>query len=639
MKRSILISTLITLVVLPVVVITQAPAYVEGLDISLEEGEVTLKWKEQPNMDIASYRIYYSFESILENDGLYDDVIETGSGDNEHKFPPPDGYDELYFAVIGVNEAGEDIDKFVEEISLQIDGGSGIPDDDAVDDDESFLEDDDEADDDDDLPFGDDDDDEALPGIDESFLGDDDDASDDDFPADDDESFGDDDLGFEEDDDFADDDDLGDDDDDLGDDDDDFADDDDDLGDNDDDDDFADDDDDDFDEDDDFADDDDDGDFADEDLGDGDFEDDLMGDDEDLLSIEDIGGSDDVLAAEIDDDVFMVQDETLSIPSKSEPVQNEMIDIPAVMAQEPELPAQPAQPLLPPPPPLPTSLSLLSAEAIAPNQVQLLFSAAILVEPTRASEAFSIVDSGGNPLPILQIAIEDKQATVNTQEQVAGTVYEFRVSEPAYSPQGIPLDQIARRAFFNGHLNARGQTQVAGVKEQYTTQGPFQGVANLKLEQMPDGNGTFAVKTSWDVIGDQSELANYIVSQSRDGGMTFGEPQSLQANINGIEIPNVNPGPFGLMLSYVKKDGQAYMGKFQSINVGGVGISSMPTMAPVAQPVVKQTVPPVTASVKPLDHQPNALNNTGPGAFAAAVVVFGGVTGWMASRKRKLAIQ
>ena len=606
MKRSILISALITLVVLPVVVITQAPAYVEGLDISLDEGEITLKWKEQPNMNIASYRIYYSFESILENDGLYDDVIETGSGENEHKFPPPEGYDEIYFAVIGVNKAGEDIDKFVEEISLQIDGGSGMPDDEEEDenDDESFLEDEEEDEDDDDLPFGDDDDDEDLPGIDESFLGDDDDLADDD----------DDDLFLDEDDDFADDDDDFDEGDlPFGDDDDEFA-----------------------DEDDDFADDDDhdlaDDDFADEDLGGGDFEDDLMGGDEELLAIEDLGGSNDVLEAEIDDDVLMVQDETLSIPSKNKSVQNEMIDIPAVMTQEPELPARP---LLPPPPPLPTSVSLLSAEAIAPNQVQLLFSAAILVEPTRASEAFSIVDSSGNPLHILQIAIQDKQATVNTQEQVAGTVYEFRISEPAYSPEGIPLDQIARRAFFNGHMNARGQTQVAGVD----TQGPFQGVANLKLEQMPDGNGTFNVKVSWDVIGDQSELANYIVSQSRDGGMTFGDPQSLQANISGIEIPYVDPGPFGLLLSYVKKDGQAYMGKFQSINVGGVGISSMPTMAPVAQPIVKQTVPPVTASVKPLDHQPNALNNTGPGTFAAAVVVFGGVAGWMASRKRKLAIQ
>ena len=43
MRRTFLISALITLVVLPFVVITQAPAYVEGLDISLEEGEITLK--------------------------------------------------------------------------------------------------------------------------------------------------------------------------------------------------------------------------------------------------------------------------------------------------------------------------------------------------------------------------------------------------------------------------------------------------------------------------------------------------------------------------------------------------------------------------------------------------------------------
>ncbi|MDP6575848.1 MAG: hypothetical protein QF755_05155 [Candidatus Peribacteraceae bacterium] len=630
MKRTFLISALITLVILPIVVITQAPAYVEGLDISLEEGEITLQWKEQPNMDIASYRIYYSFESILENDGLYDDVIETQSDENEHKFPPPDGYDELYFAVIGVNEAGEDIDKFVEEISIQIDDDGGLPDDDDMDDDdEDFLEDDD-LDDDFDEDFSDDDDD--LSEDDESFLEDDD--FDDDLPVDDDDDLEDDDLVFEEDDDFADDDDFPEDDlldeDDLpfGDDDledDDFADDDD----------LADDDDDlddDFDED--FADDDDDLEddlFVDEDLPDGDMEDDLMGGDEDLLPVDE---NFDVEA----EDILMVQDEILSIPGSYQPYVNEIVNIPTTV--QAAQPPAPTQPLLPPPPSLPASVSLLSAEAISPTQVQLLFSAAILVEPTRAPEAFSIVDSSGNPLHILQLAIQDEQATINTQEQVAGTVYELRVSEPAYSPQGIPLDQIARRAFFNGHLQGRGRTQVAGTV-QVVAQEPFQGISNLKLEQTPEGNGVFIIKASWDVIGSQIDLAHYVVNQSRDGGMTFGESQNLQANINGIEIPSVEPGPFGLMLSYVKKDGQAFMGKFQSINVGGVGISSMPSMAPIAQPGTQQpTPPPVAATVQaaqPLAHQPSALNNTGPGAFAAAVIVFGGVAGWMASRKRKMA--
>jgi len=55
-----------------------------------------VEWSEQPEEEVAYYRVYYSFESILENGGLYDDFEQTDGTENEYVIKNPPDFDVLF---------------------------------------------------------------------------------------------------------------------------------------------------------------------------------------------------------------------------------------------------------------------------------------------------------------------------------------------------------------------------------------------------------------------------------------------------------------------------------------------------------------------------------------------------------------
>jgi len=522
------------------------PSYVVGLQAEYQNGKINLSWAPQPGENIANYYIYYSFESILGNEGLFDDFLTTPDAQNSFEFTPPIGYDTLYFAVAAVNPTGEEGDLLTEEIMVNVgDGGSGF-------DDSGFP------------PFFDDPsifDDPAEPTVN------DDAGMFPDFPS----FFGDNDDEF--------------------------------------------------------------------------FDDEFFGDNTPEVD-------DDFPQFPFEDDFFPPTDlpgtENPPLPSF-----DPTMTLPGEPTPPPPTTTAPPAPVIPPEPPAPTTLALLEAKATSPTEVVLEFSAPITVDPQRAPEAFSIKDAGGKPLALLQMYIEGPRATVTTVTQERGKVYEFIVSDPAYNPDGLPIDPTAYKAFFSGHKDGKAPSAPINTvaPPPATNVGPLQGVRNFKISSQPQGDGLYALALSWDVVGNRSEIANYVFYQTRDGGVTFSEPQMADANISGVNIPNNQPGVLGIAMSILRTDGQSFMAAQESINIGGGAIpaqTQFPGMPPVvtpppAPPSTAVTPPPTsnppTPATRPPSSRPTVTdsdNLTGTGPAAGIVIAIGSAAGWMTSRRKRV---
>ena len=98
-----------------------APSAVTGLDAQVFQGEIVVQWDAITSDPIDYYRVYYSGESILDNEGLYDDFEVTDGDKTTLNFLPPMGADELYIAVIAVSINGMESEFFTEEARVVID--------------------------------------------------------------------------------------------------------------------------------------------------------------------------------------------------------------------------------------------------------------------------------------------------------------------------------------------------------------------------------------------------------------------------------------------------------------------------------------------------------------------------------------
>src|SRR3989344_7288869 len=95
-------------------------AGVTGVQAVAVDGDVRVKWNAPGGGDsIASYRVYYSQESILENGGVYDDFEETQGPTTEHVLlNMPEG--DLFVSVLAVNATGEESPFFLEEATVSV---------------------------------------------------------------------------------------------------------------------------------------------------------------------------------------------------------------------------------------------------------------------------------------------------------------------------------------------------------------------------------------------------------------------------------------------------------------------------------------------------------------------------------------
>ncbi len=574
MSKGIFTGALAVLLIVGVVATTaQTPGFVTGLNAELKDNEITLSWDPQPNIDVKEYKVYYSFESIVKNGGLYDESVATGSNEPTFTFPVPPDYETLYLAVMGVDQTGADIDYFVEEISVSLTNGASSFANDFDSFDESFLN-----------------DDSVL--FDESFLNDD-------FLEDDSFLF-EDDLLAEEDDFFA---------------------------------------------------------GTDTDSSEEEFESSILNSEAAQTQEEPVSDlpEDEPETTETEEDDFVVADplpleenqedqilkiggESFSLPGhdttpqpqkpqKTVPKQN----IPVYTSP----PQQIVQAIPTTKEEVPDTLSLLSVEVISPTQVHLQFSVPILVDIEKALEAFSIVDANGESLPITQLSIENENATFVTAEQTSEAVYKFTVSEPAYNPQGLALDPIARSASFKGHASGKSLPKESSeLPPAPSVLSEVEGIKNLSIAQSPLGDGYYNLKVTWEVIGDPSQVASYVIGQSRNGGVSFSDPVQLEGNISEIDVPSVTPGSYGIALSLIRTDGKQIYGGFQTINVGGYSATNHQPQFQVQPDYFDPNYYAPPAKIEP-GPQTDALSDSGFKEWVVLIMIsLGGFLGWTVTRKR-----
>ena len=493
----------VSLLLIPVVVFAQGAAYVTGLESELGEDTLTVRWNPVTIEDTSFYRVYYSFESIIENDGLYDDFEETVDDTPEYTFDPLPELDTIFVSVTAVDEDGEDIGFFVEEIEVDLTGEGGG---------DSGSE-------------GGAEDDELIEGIEED--------------ANENQSVSEEAIAIEE-------------------------------------------------------------------------------------EREEVVEEENIIEEAIEEEaVLEVKEESFVLPESEE-------DIPE--AVDPEYPTEPAP-----------AVRLLTAVPASPTNLRVIFSGPVEVDAATAPQAFSIVDLQGNPLQIMRVTIAEEEVSIVTELQDRSKIYRFTAKEPLAGKGGVALDQARRTASFRGHANAPDSnkpadpTPVPTPEPEESTETttptpatPLTGVENLVVEHERQANGLYTVTTSWDLVGDASQLREYSVSQSRDGGASFGKTDTISGNVAGVTLRDTEPGSFTLAVTLVTIDGREIDGGQQTVQLG---TPQVPTVTTTHTPTASVVTPPVS----PVEAAESAGGLTDSGmATALSIAIGGGIVGWRRSRKKKV---
>lgn len=97
------------------------PPTISFVDAAIVSGKLTVTWTAPQNADdVSFYRVYFSHESIVGNDGNYDDFERTNGPETTYSFtklplPSP----KIFVAVLAVNAAGQESEGFETEASIE----------------------------------------------------------------------------------------------------------------------------------------------------------------------------------------------------------------------------------------------------------------------------------------------------------------------------------------------------------------------------------------------------------------------------------------------------------------------------------------------------------------------------------------
>ncbi len=103
---------------LPVLALA-APGNVMGIRAETTNEGVRVSWTP-PAGDVASYRVYYSASSILNNGGLYDDFEMVAGSELSHVLRNVPAVSDLYVSVLAVDSKGNESAYFVEEAHVTL---------------------------------------------------------------------------------------------------------------------------------------------------------------------------------------------------------------------------------------------------------------------------------------------------------------------------------------------------------------------------------------------------------------------------------------------------------------------------------------------------------------------------------------
>lgn len=222
------------------------------------------------------------------------------------------------------------------------------------------------------------------------------------------------------------------------------------------------------------------------------------------------------------------------------------------------------------------TLQLLSAEVKSPTQIVLRFSSSIEISVKDAPRAFRIVGPDDVLLPIREMLVEGNVATVTTETQKRGVVYEVKLTEPLRGTNGSPLDPVSRSAFFTGHVGGQEPPPPPPPCALDPLNPPP--ATNLTLEPQAQPDGLYTVTARWVVDTRCGEIMGFLVFQTLDGGQSFQGPDVLPAAIGGAMLRNVPAGYFGLAVYTINAYGYpSQAGAFSTVPLPLVPGAAFPT--------------------------------------------------------------
>lgn len=101
------------------------PGNVMGIQAQVVPNGVRVTW-EPADGSAAKYRVFWSHESILENDALYDDVVETDGPDTSLTLDNLPAIANVYVTVLAVDPEGEESELFEEEAHVSREATSSV---------------------------------------------------------------------------------------------------------------------------------------------------------------------------------------------------------------------------------------------------------------------------------------------------------------------------------------------------------------------------------------------------------------------------------------------------------------------------------------------------------------------------------
>ncbi len=288
----------------------------------------------------------------------------------------------------------------------------------------------------------------------------------------------------------------------------------------------------------------------------------------------------------------------------------------------------------PPPPevinpdvPAHTTLKLLNATVITPEEISVEFSTSVIVDPDRAPTALTITKSDGVRLNIAGITIDGKTITIRTETQERGVVYNVEFSEPFSGRNGQTLDANSRSVLVKGHNSGKDPVEAPRVSDPHNPPD----VEDATLTPTLQKNKNYTVTIEWTVDNTPKDIWKIVVYQTRDG-RTFGPPTLLPVDIAGVQLKNVTPGFYGLYIQTINTFGRVSHGVFQyttlpsAVDLKGdvVGITAEETLGSAPAGVMAMAVMTEDTKTTEMDFDIPELKNASPeqpvGWIGAAIV-------------------
>ncbi len=217
------------------------------------------------------------------------------------------------------------------------------------------------------------------------------------------------------------------------------------------------------------------------------------------------------------------------------------------------------------------TLRLIKAEKASSTGVLLTFSNTVLPITGSASTLFGIEFGSGFNLPVTGATVSGETVLVETYPMVNGTVYLLQVIGDVRGTDGagktISLDPLQLPTFIQNGSSSSAAAPTGSHPE----------VTNLRLRATAEGNGRYTVDASWNAPNADG-VEGFVISQSIDGGATFGPSLRVTGTSRGISIPRVNARTLGVSIRTLYKDGQTSKGIFQAITLGSGQTTSVSSL-------------------------------------------------------------